>query len=125
MLTDWPVTAQPSPTSSRLPSSQLKGLLRHFRVRIDPDLESLGPHQRSPARRGKRVSQEEVAEGIGVSRTWYGLLESERPARVSVYLLDRLAALLMLSPGERATLFALALPELDFINERRLTSFNY
>jgi hypothetical protein len=42
------------------------------------------------------------------------MLESERPVRVSITLLDRLARILMLSARERATLFALAMPELDF-----------
>jgi transcriptional regulator with XRE-family HTH domain len=114
MLTNMLITGDRSERSERLPSPRLRGLLRNFRIRIDPGLECLGPHRRTPARQGKRVSQEEVAEFIGVSRTWYGLLESERPARVSSLLLDRLATILMLSADERATLFALALPELDF-----------
>lgn len=101
--------------SGRLPSSRLKPLLRHFRTRIDPRERNLGPHARPPSRRGKPVTQEELAECIGVSRYWYCMLESERPSRVSIFLLDRLAAILMLSAAERATLFALALPELDFI----------
>jgi hypothetical protein len=96
MLTDMLITGNRSERSERLPSPQLRGLLRDFRIRIDPALETLGPHRRTSTRQGKRVSQEEVAELIGVSRTWYGLLESERPARVSVVLLDRLATILML-----------------------------
>jgi DNA-binding XRE family transcriptional regulator len=97
----------------RLPSSRLKALLRHFRVRIDPHQKALGPQARLPSRRGKSVTQEELAECIGVSRYWYGMLESEKPVRVSIFLLDRLARILMLSARERAMLFALALPELD------------
>jgi hypothetical protein len=42
------------------------------------------------------------------------MLESEKPARASIILLDRLASILMLTARERAVLFALALPELDF-----------
>jgi len=98
----------------RVPSARLRTLLRHFRVRIDPDEKALGPRDRLPSRRGKGVTQEELAECIGVSRYWYGMLESERPVRVSITLLDRLARILMLSARERAMLFALALPELDF-----------
>jgi DNA-binding XRE family transcriptional regulator len=64
-------------------------------------------------REGKKT-QEELAEYLGVSRTWYGLLESKKPVRVSLVLLDRLSAALMLTREERARLFALALPELDF-----------
>jgi transcriptional regulator with XRE-family HTH domain len=63
--------------------------LRHFRVRIDPKEKALGPQERTPARRGKPVTQEELAEYIGVSRCWYGMLESEKPSRVSIFLLDR------------------------------------
>ena len=100
--------------SRRAPSSRLKSLLRHFRLRIDPRESALGPQDRLPSRRGKPVTQEELAEYIGVSRAWYCMLESEKPARASTFLLDRLASILMLSARERATLFAIALPELDF-----------
>ena len=89
-------------------------LLRHFRVRIDPRAAALGPHPRAPWRQGKPVTQQELAECIGVSRTWYGKLECDTPVRASIVLLDRLARVLMLSPGERAMLFVLALPELNF-----------
>ena len=58
------------------------------------------------------MTQEELAEYIGISRSWYGLLESDKPVRASVALLDRLATALMLSLDERATLFNLVLPEL-------------
>jgi hypothetical protein len=100
--------------SRRPPSSRLKSLLRHFRLRIDPREKALGSQDRLPSRRGKPVTQEELAEYIGVSRGWYCMLESDQPARASTFLLDRLASILMLSPRERAALFALALPELDF-----------
>lgn len=125
MQIDMSLDYQP-PRARRLPSSRLKPLLKHFRVRIDPKESALGPYTRPPSRRGKPVTQEELAEYIGVSRHWYGMLESERPCRVSIFLLDRLAAILMLSARERATLFALALPELDFsqslLSESGLTS---
>ena len=98
----------------RLPSSRLQSVLRHFRVRIDPRERALGPLERPLSRRGKPVTQEELAEYIGVSRYWYGMLESKSPTRVSIFLLDRLATILMLSSAERALLYALALPELDF-----------
>jgi len=104
----------PGPASRCLPSTQLKTLLKHFRVRIDPKAKVLGPRARPPWRQGRPVTQEELAECLGVSRCWYGMIESERPARASIVLLDRLATILMLSARERAMLFALALPELDF-----------
>jgi hypothetical protein len=99
--------------SRRSPSPQLTILLRHFRRRIDGKSAALGPYQRLPCRCGKPVTQEELAEYVGVSRTWYSLLESKRPVRVSLVLLDRLSAALMLTREERARLFTLALPELD------------
>jgi transcriptional regulator with XRE-family HTH domain len=91
---------------------ELKPLLRRFRTRIDPGSTMLGPNERIPFRCGKRVTQEELAECIGISSTWYARLESDRPVRASVVLLDRLAIALMLSQKERAALFNLALPEL-------------
>jgi DNA-binding XRE family transcriptional regulator len=118
---DRSIDAESSRASRRLPSSQIKPLLRHFRVRIDPNEKALGPQPRLPCRRGKTVTQEELAECIGVSRYWYSMLESERPVRVSIFLLDRLARILMLSGEERATLFTLALPELDFNNSQDAT----
>jgi DNA-binding XRE family transcriptional regulator len=99
-------------TPRRAPSARLGGTLRQFRLRIDPAEGALGPYARRGWRRGRPVTQEELAECVGVSRAWYGLLESERPVRASIFLLDRLATALMLSPQERVNLFALALPEL-------------
>jgi len=118
MPADNSIDPESSRASRRLPSSHMKPLLRHFRVRIDPNEKALGPQPRLPYRRGKTVTQEELAEYIGVSRYWYSMLESERPVRVSIFLLDRLARVLMLSAGERAMLFTLALPELDFGSSR-------
>jgi hypothetical protein len=94
------------------PRSDLALFLKFLRERIDPEVRNLGPHLRPPARVGKRVTQEEVAEAIGVSREWYGLLESAATARTSTGLLDRVADVLMVTPDERARLFALAVPEL-------------
>lgn len=116
MQADKSIDSEVRRAADRVPSSRLKPLLRHFRMRIDPKERALGPLTRPLRRRGKPVTQEELAECIGVSRCWYGMLESERPSRVSIFLLDRLAAILMLSAAERAMLFTLALPELDFSN---------
>jgi hypothetical protein len=99
-------------TEDKMDIQELKPLLRRFRTRIDPGTTMLGPNMRLPCRCGKRVTQEELAECIGISLTWYGKLESNKPVRASVVLLDRLAIALMLSQKERAALFNLALPEL-------------
>jgi transcriptional regulator with XRE-family HTH domain len=61
------------------------------------------------------VTQEELAEAVGISREWYRMLESPATIRRStsvLELLERLADALMVSPEEQATLFRLAVPEL-------------
>ncbi|HTJ28498.1 MAG TPA: transcriptional regulator [Candidatus Limnocylindria bacterium] len=87
--------------------------LKDLRCRIDPGARSLGPYVRFPFRHGRPVTQEEVAELVGVSRVWYAMLESNASGRCSPALLDRLANALMATPEERATLFRLALPEVE------------
>jgi transcriptional regulator with XRE-family HTH domain len=91
---------------------QLNKFLKERRFRIDPETTELGTFKRLPDRRGRPITQEELAECIGVSRTWYAMLESQTPVRTSAALLDRLASALMLSAEDRASLFNLALPEL-------------
>jgi DNA-binding XRE family transcriptional regulator len=93
-------------------SNNISCLLRELRLRVDPHARMLGAHERPNTRRGRRVSQEELAEAIGVSRCWYGLLESGAPAQPSVSLLNRLASALNASDNERVTLFSLAIPGL-------------
>jgi transcriptional regulator with XRE-family HTH domain len=86
--------------------------LKERRRLIPRESVSLGPHPRPPARYGKSVTQEEVAEAIGVSRVWYAMLESGAALRSSPQLLSRLADVLSLSNSDRKELFRLALPEL-------------
>jgi DNA-binding XRE family transcriptional regulator len=93
-------------------SNDISALLRGLRLRIDPHTRTLGEHERLDSRRGRRVSQEELAEAIGVSRCWYGLLETGAPVQPSISLLNRLAIALGATDVERATLFGLAIPEL-------------
>jgi transcriptional regulator with XRE-family HTH domain len=92
--------------------SVLGAFLRTLRRRIPPGSDTLGPSERLPIRRGRRVTQEEVAEVVGVSRNWYRRLESGSSIRASNKLLARLACALAMTTGERITLFALAVPEL-------------
>jgi transcriptional regulator with XRE-family HTH domain len=94
------------------PRSELALFLSSLRRRIDPEVRVLGPYVRLSRRLGKRVTQEEIAEAIGVCREWYAMLESAGEARTSTRLLDRLADVLMVTPEERTRLFQLALPEL-------------
>ena len=56
------------------------------------------------------MTQEEVAEAIGVTRTWYGKIEAA-DARLSLRLLSRIVKALMLHPWERRYLFDLAVAE--------------
>ena len=91
---------------------QIPSLLKQLRGRLDPATAMLGKHERLNSRRGRAVSQEELAEAIGVSREWYACLESGSK-RPSVAVIDRLATALNASPEEHATLFQLAIPALQ------------
>lgn len=97
---------------------QLGRLLKTFRTRIQPSVEALGSYERAPSRRGRPVTQEEVAEAIGTTRVWYAMLESGQALRTTAQLLGRLADTLMLDERELATLFALGIPELHRLGLR-------
>jgi transcriptional regulator with XRE-family HTH domain len=90
----------------------LAGFLKRARRRIHSETRSLGQNLRFPSRLGKAVTQEEVAEAVGISRNWYQMLETKQGLRVSPTLLGRIADVLMLSASERVAIFELAVPEL-------------
>jgi transcriptional regulator with XRE-family HTH domain len=90
----------------------LTALLKKARRRIHPETRSLGQNLRHPSRVGKAVTQEEVAEAVGISRNWYQMLETKGGLRVSTTLLGRIADVLMLDASERLSIFELAIPEL-------------
>jgi transcriptional regulator with XRE-family HTH domain len=101
--------------------------LKEQRRRIPRETLALGRHLRLAARRGKFVTQEEVAEAIGVSRVWYAMLESGKAVNTSPRLLGRIAEALQLSPEHQNVLFDLALPGLStgfstFTQAKRLAS---
>jgi transcriptional regulator with XRE-family HTH domain len=98
--------------------SELGVFLRELRERLRPETPALGAHLRSPCRHGRRVTQEEVAEAVGVSRGWYTKLESGARMRATPPLLERLASALMVNSDERERLFQLAVPELHSITLR-------
>lgn len=75
--------------------------LRQKRSRIDPSAQLLGTAKRAASRHGKPVSQEELAEAVGVSRVWYAMLENGTALRTSRRMLGALAGALMLDPSER------------------------
>ena len=91
--------------------SAIPELLKKLRSRLDPATAMLGEHERLGTRRGKAVSQEEMAEAIGVSRGWYACLESGSK-RPSVAILARLATALNTNADERTTLFQVGIPAL-------------
>jgi transcriptional regulator with XRE-family HTH domain len=86
--------------------------LKEHRRLIARGAMALGPHPRLPVRHGKGVTQEEIAEAIGVSRVWYAMLESGAALHTSPRLLARLADALALPDESREALFRLGLPEL-------------
>ncbi len=84
---------------------RLSELLKYARRSIPSDAAKLGNSERVPGRIGKLVSQEEIAEVVGVSRVWYSLLESGRPVQASISLLGRICAALTLDEQQRRDLF--------------------
>ena len=95
--------------------NDLRTLLKALRRRVDPAAATLGEHERLSCRRGKSVSQEELAEAVGISRCWYAMLERGVPVQPSISMLGRLARALNATREERWELFALAIPELQIL----------
>lgn len=91
---------------------EIRSLLKGMRRRLDPAAPKLGDHERVSSRRGRAVSQEELAEAVGVSRNWYASIERGEPVSPSIAMLRRLATALNATPDERAELFQLAIPDL-------------
>jgi len=91
---------------------EMQTLLKGLRNRLDPATPTLGEHERLSSRRGKAISQEELAEAIGVSLGWYAMLERGRPIQPSIGMLSRLARALNATRDESVALFQLAIPEL-------------
>lgn len=94
---------------------QFGQILRGARRAIPVDAASVGKMARHPARVGKPVSQEEIAEAVGVSRVWYALLESGRATRASIRLLERLCEALMLDENQSLRLLQLGIPEISLL----------
>lgn len=101
-------------TQSRRPGER-REFLTQLRRRIDPATKTLGSYERLNSRRGRRVTQEELAEAIGVTRGWYARLESGKSVQPSLSVLNRIAEALKTTPGERALLFHLAIPALKSV----------
>lgn len=101
-----------NPADAPCVADTLAEFLRCSRSNIPANASRLGDYKRLPNRVGKPVTQEEIAEAVGITRTWYGKLETGDGARPSLTLLRRVAAALMLQPPERAQLFNLAIGDL-------------
>jgi DNA-binding XRE family transcriptional regulator len=100
------------PMSTTDSQSEFASFLKTRRRSIPPDSATLGSWERLAVRRGRRVTQEEIAEAVGISRNWYRRLESADAPRASAKLLDRIAAAFQFTPEERTNLFVLGIPEL-------------
>ncbi|WP_165949889.1 helix-turn-helix domain-containing protein [Micromonospora sp. KC207] len=86
-------------------NSELAACVRAWRHRLSPD-----DHQAARRRRGRRsnVTQEEIAEIVGVSVVWYSNLERGVRANYSDAFLDAAAEALRLDRYERELLYLLA-----------------
>jgi DNA-binding XRE family transcriptional regulator len=91
---------------------RLGTFLLQRRRRVDAGAARIGPLPRRPERIGRRVTQEEIAEAVEVTREWYAMIEAGAAVRPSTSLLARLATVFELSTDERLTLFMLGIEEL-------------
>jgi transcriptional regulator with XRE-family HTH domain len=96
---------------TRAVSAGLGAFLKRLRQQFDRHAPTLGPYRRVPHRVGRAVTQEEVAEALEVTRTWYALIEAEN-ARASPALLDRIGIIFALDAHDRLALFQLGIPGL-------------
>jgi transcriptional regulator with XRE-family HTH domain len=92
--------------------------LRQRRVAVDPAVRRLGPYPRRPERVGRRVTQEEFAEAIGVSREWYSRLENGTMPRTSADLIQKIALAFELDESERLQLIAFGIDDVAAANAR-------
>lgn len=83
---------------------QLKSFLKSCRARISPDAVGL---TESVRRRSRGLRREDVAALAGLSATYFTWLEQGRNVHPSAEVLERLSAVLRLSPAERDYLFNL------------------
>lgn len=86
-------------------SSELSGCVKAWRHRLTRDAWRAPGESR---RRRGNVTQEEIAEAIGVSVVWYSNLERGVPANYSGAFLDAVTEALRLSEDERVLLYLLA-----------------
>jgi transcriptional regulator with XRE-family HTH domain len=90
--------------------AELGTFLKRHRRALRPETPNLGDYPRVPVRIGRPVTQEEVAEALEISRTWYALLESGAGG-ASAALASRIANVFDLDQAQRHELLRLTLPE--------------
>jgi transcriptional regulator with XRE-family HTH domain len=84
---------------------ELHDFLRAARARLEPEDIGISPAHN---RRRAGLHQADVAAALAVSGRWYNAFENSAVADPSPELLDRLACVLRLTPGERVHLYLLA-----------------
>lgn len=98
-------TGAPSKRSETAASAALSTFLRNMRSRTKPESVGILP---VGSRRVPGLRREELAKLADVGIAWYTWLEQGRGVRVSSDVLERLSAVMSLSPTERMHLFTLA-----------------
>lgn len=106
MTIDQPTRRDASAADGPMSRAQeLADLLRSRRERLQPADVGLPAGTR---RRTRGLRREEVAQLAAISTTYYTFLEQGRDVHPSIQVLDALARVLRLSPGERTHLHELA-----------------
>ena len=78
----------------RSPIYELLGDIRQRRQAIPPEASLIGEYKRRPQRIGRPVTQEELAEALGITREWYCNLENGKSADASPELIKKIAVAL-------------------------------
>ncbi len=92
----------------------LAAFLQNRRARLHPEEFHLPTFQR---RRTRGLRREELAQLVGMGVSWYTWLEQGRDIQVSDQVLERLTAILRLTPEERRHLFLLAQGTIEPLDE--------
>jgi len=78
----------------RSPIYELLGDIKQRRHAIPPEAPIIGEYKRRPQRIGRPVTQEELAEALGITREWYCNLENGKCADASPELIKKIAVAL-------------------------------
>jgi transcriptional regulator with XRE-family HTH domain len=78
----------------RSPVYELLGNIKQRRQAIPAEAVLIGEYKRRPQRIGRRVTQEELAEALGITREWYCNLENGKCSEASPELVRKIAVAL-------------------------------